>query len=339
LDDSGTYTVSILPVGDEIQNVGEPKVYEGLEILQSINDSIAFTLRPDIASGQIITFVLSVNNGMLVTSDTIHKVYGQPVVVFADNCNSMANWNTTSQWGISTSQYHSPTGSITDSPFGNYQNYENSSITLVEPVDLTHAGYAVLNFWAKWAIEAGWDYVQVKASSNGGTTWTPLSGKYTKPGNSNQAPGQPLYDGMQPSWVSEEINLDDFLGDNILIRFTLISDNYTTEDGFYFDDLNVTMVDISTGTGEILPPGDVILSNAVPNPAGSRVTIHFSVPAHNNDLNLVVFNTLGQKIAQQPINGNSGVIILTVDTWEPGLYYYSIIGQGISAPAKKLIIQ
>jgi carboxypeptidase T len=337
LDDNGTYTVSIIPVGDEIQSVGDPKTYGGLEILQSVDDSIAFTLRPDVTAGQTITYVLAVSNGGLTTSDTIHKVYGQPVVVFSDDCNTTANWDA-GQWGISTTQYHSPTGSITDSPYGNYQNSENSSITLAEPVDLTHAGYAVLNFWAKWAIEAGWDYVQVKASSNGGLNWTPLSGNYTKPGNSNQAPGQPLYDGNQPEWVKEEIDLGNYLGDSILIRFTLVSDNYVTEDGFYFDDLSVTIVDISTGIGAILNPDDVKISNAVPNPASTFVTIHYSIPENAPGLKLMVYDALGRKMAEEPVSDRQNMVVLHVSAWGHGVYYYAIRGEGLSTPARKLII-
>jgi hypothetical protein len=265
-------------------------------------------------------------------------VYGIPVNVFEDDCNNLANWNA-GNWGISTSQYHSPTGSITDSPFGNYQNNINKSITLQEPVDLTLAAYAVLNFWGKWAIEPGWDYVQVKASSDGGLTWTPLSGKYTITGNENQLPGQPLYDGFQDSWIQEEMDLGNFLGDSILIRFTLVSDSYTTYDGFYFDDLSITIIDVSTGIGETILPEYIILSNPVPNPAGSIVRVNYALPYLLDDTRLVIYNALGQRSADILMKDKSGSVVFNVDGWRPGLYYYNIAGSFGNSPAKKLIIQ
>jgi hypothetical protein len=338
LQNDGTYTVTITPVGNEIQTIGEPKEYTGLEILQSITDSIAFGLNPDILSGQALTYILSINDGLIITSDTMHKVFGIPVNVFEDDCNSLANWNA-GNWGISTSQFHSPSGSITDSPFGNYQNNISSSITLQEQVDLTHAAYAVLNFWGRWAIEAGWDYVQVKASSNDGLTWTPLSGIYTKTGNENQLPGQPLYDGFQDSWVQEGMDLGNFLGDSILIRFTLVSDNFTTYDGFYFDDLSITIIDVSTGIGETILPEDIILSNPVPNPASSTVRINYALPYLLDDTRLIIYNALGQRSADILMENISGSVVFNVDGWRPGLYYYTIAGSFGTSSAKKLIIQ
>ncbi|MCX6234939.1 MAG: M14 family zinc carboxypeptidase [Bacteroidetes bacterium] len=338
LNNNGTYTVSISPVGDEIQNIGEPKVFTGLEILQSLTDSIGFSLNPDISSGQAITYILSIYNGFFTTSDTIHKVYGVPVTVFEDDCNALINWNAGS-WGISTTQFHSPTGSITDSPFGNYQNNITSSITLNQFIDLSTAEYAVLNFWTRWAIEARWDYVQVKASSNGGITWIPLNGKYTKPGNSNQLPGQPLYDGFQTNWVKEEIDLHQFLGDSIIIRFTLVSDASSREDGYYFDDLSVTIIDIYSGIGENIMPDQIILSGPVPNPANSEVRITYSLPRLMSNTRMVMCNALGQKTAEVIIKNESGSVTFNVESWQPGIYYYILTGPFGSSQAKKLIIQ
>ncbi len=86
-------------------------------------------------------------------------------------------------------------------------------------------------------------------STNGGASWTPLAGKYTVTGNSNQAQGEPLYDGFQTEWVQEEIDLFDYIGNSVTFRFMLKSDNYVTEDGFYFDDFEVQIVEEAT-TGE-----------------------------------------------------------------------------------------
>ena len=107
---------------------------------------------------------------------------------------------------------------------------ENSTLELVNPVNLTNAADAVMTFSAKWNIEPEFDFVQVSASTDGGSTWTPVCGKYTNAGSMYQQPGEPLYDGNMADWVEEEMILNDFLGQNVLIRFRLVSDGFAEYD-------------------------------------------------------------------------------------------------------------
>ncbi|MFH1321618.1 MAG: M14 family zinc carboxypeptidase [Bacteroidota bacterium] len=242
LDSPATFTVEIQPLGTEITSVGSPKSYPFLTLLEEMYDSISFSLDTSIQNGQQFSFVLAVDNGLFTYTDTITNTYGQISTILTDNCNTMTNWTSTSGWGVSNSIYYTSSGSITDSPSGNYSNSSSTSITLSTPIDLTDALTARLSYWARWEIELGYDYAQVLASADGGSTWTPLCGKYTTTGNSNQDQGKPLYDGFQTSWVLEEIDLDDYAGQSILIKFRIVSDLYLREDGFYFDDFEVNIV-------------------------------------------------------------------------------------------------
>ena len=69
----------------------------------------------------------------------------------------------------------------------------------------------MVRFYAKWNIEADYDYVQFLVSTDNGTTWIPQCGNYTVTGtNANgsaQPNNQPVYEGVQSTWVLEEINL------------------------------------------------------------------------------------------------------------------------------------
>lgn len=241
LDSPATFTVDITPLDAWIQSVGSPAVFTGMTLLEKRIDSISYTLNPTIVPGQEFRYLLSVDNGTYAYSDTITKVYGQTIILFTENGNAMTNW-TTASWGVSNTIYYSPTGSITDTPFGDYQNNTNTTITLNNPIDLSNTVYVSLYFMARWEIEAGYDYVEVMASDDGGNTWSPLCGKYTKPGTSNQDLGNPLYDGFQQAWVHEEVPLNDYLGQSILLRFKLKSDVWTTEDGYFFDDMDVIAI-------------------------------------------------------------------------------------------------
>ncbi len=335
LEDGGTYTVSVTPVSDNIVSTGDPVEYTALSMFEMHTDSIAYELDEAITGGTQVKFLLTVDNGIFTISDTLEKIYGQAVAIFEDDCNNLTNWS--GGWATTTSSYHSPTASITDSPGGDYPNSNTNIITLNDEIDLSTAVYAQLNFYAKWEIEAGWDYAQVEISDNGGSTWTPLEGKYTKTGNGSQATGEPLYDGFQTEWVNEEINLNEYIGSSILLRFKLVSDGYVTEDGYYFDDVEVMIIDVNTGIESIEQP--VVLSNPVPNPASSTVRFNYSLRNESSDVRLSVFNALGQKVFSAPLSKEQKSITTNVDKWLPGIYYYRVESKDYSSEAKKLLVK
>jgi len=328
------FTVSLDPISPMIVTTGDPKEYDSMEILEIITDSISYTLDGAISSGTPLQFLLSVSIGDFVVTDTLNKIYGEPVVIFEDDGNSLTNW-TSSQWNITGSNYHSPTGSITDSPSGNYGDNENNLITMNSEIDLTTAGYALLSFWGTWEIEAGWDYVQLLASTNGGSSWEPVEGNYTVIGNSYQAEGEPLYDGFQTNWVMEEVDLTDFLGSSVKFRFKLRSDANVTEDGFYFDDFVVVVVDIVSGESTYHSLGNYFsISNPIPNPASEQVSFNYNIRKETGSLNFQIFNITGQDIFTSILDMNQTSITIPVDQWESGLYFYRVTGEGINLTNK-----
>ncbi len=161
-------------------------------------------------------------------------------LAFEDTVMNMNNWTAAGTWGTTGSKYVSAPYSITDSPSGNYLSNSNSGITSVNSLNLSGSLGATLEFDTQWAIETDWDYAQVLISTNNGANWTPLQGQYTNPGTGSFQPnGEPLYDGTQLTWVHETIDISDYTGSQIKLRFHLISDQSITEDGFYVDNISV----------------------------------------------------------------------------------------------------
>ncbi len=304
----GTYTVSIEPLGDDFVSVGDPVVFENLTVMQKKTDSIAFELNNNVANGDTIRFVLAFDNGYYVTRDTIEKYYGTPVVVLYDDIPDTEKW--TGSWGLYSMFPFSAPYSMADSPLGNYTNNANNSTSLTESISLENASVAVLNYYARWRIEPGYDYVQVKISTNNGTTWTPLTGKYTHPGSNNQLPGQPLYDGIVNSWVREEINISQYAGQDIKLRFTLRSDQGTIADGFFFDNLGVTIIDVTTGVPVQANNRDCYLSEPRPNPAIDHTVIGYRVPISGANANMILCDLTGKQIISIPANEKEGVLDL-----------------------------
>ncbi len=315
MQDEGTYTVSLEPITDNIVSVGEAKTFSNLDFNETVNDSISFTLSPTLTDA-VFKFKLTLDNGSYTSIDTITKVFGQANIVIEDDCSDLTNW--TGGWNTTNESYHSETMSITDSPNSNYNSGETNTITMTNYVDLsgTNTLSATLNFWAKWHIEAGWDYTQVEIKTNGGS-WTTLAGNYTKLGNENQDPGQPLYDGLQSAWVHESIDLASYIGEEIKIRFKIVSDGYVEEDGFYFDDLQIIVIDDLVGVSE-----DILMEESVqvfPNPSTS--TLHFILP--EKELNIKIFDVLGNLVFEKEKLSDISME-MNIEDWNQGMYFYQI---------------
>ena len=319
---NASFTVSIEPLNDAIAETGEAKTFEEMEVLEVREDSISYTLNSNLQPGDEIKYLLKVSNGEITNTDTISKYYGTPQIVFEDDGNNFDNWS--GDWALTTNNYHSPTGSITDSPFGDYSSYDDKVIVLDEPVDLSGAVVANLSFYAIWEIEKGWDYVQVEISTNDGMSWEPLAGRYTITGNENQAFNEPVYDGFQTEWVREEIDLSAYAEEDIRIRFRLVSDSWVNEDGYYFDDLEISIISQTTGVDDAAVSG-LSITGPRPNPAKDRITFGFEASVGQSlHEELAIYNSQGLLIGKFPIDANSTELQINVSEWKSGIYFYRL---------------
>ncbi len=112
----------------------------------------------------------------------------------------------------------------------------NSAVSLTAAFNLSGLHTATLAFSAWWDIEPKGDWFQVLVSENGGRTWQPVSGPAA--GNYPQAAG-PGYSGRSGSWVEERVNLSDFAGKRVLVRFAYVTDAGRALSGVALDDLGI----------------------------------------------------------------------------------------------------
>lgn len=324
--DNGTLQVTATPLSGNIATVGNAQTYN-LQQFETTNDSIAFTLTGSLADGELIQFLLTMNNGVSDFSDTVSIIYGEPVVILTDEATSLTQWSPNG-WNITTSDYVSPPSSITESPNGNYSNNYAAFINIVSPIDLTDtASQALLRFWAKWDIEEGYDYAQILASPDG-SNYTALCGQYTTTGTVYQEEDEPVYDGIQNTWVQEQIDISEYLGGDLYLRFYFESDQFENGDGFYFDDLEVltyasapadTTQDTTIISVPVIPES---LGAAYPNPARNLVIV--PVMHHNPGQSLVVTNLLGEVMTQTEVTATQ--IELDITGWPAGTYLYRLSG-------------
>jgi hypothetical protein len=121
-------------------------------------------------------------------------------------------------------------------------------MSLTRSFDLSGVGQATLSYWTWYDIESDWDYTYVEVSVDGGKTWEILEtphGVGTNPnGNSfGWAYTGSSGDGETPQWIQEEVDLSDYAGQRIQIRFEYITDDAVNRPGFVLDDVAIPEID------------------------------------------------------------------------------------------------
>ncbi|MEL6812854.1 MAG: M14 family zinc carboxypeptidase [Bacteroidota bacterium] len=320
---TGTFTVSVNPISSNITSVGTAVTFTAMDILEQDNSSIAYTIAGGTEAGDDLVYELVLDNGTFETVVPVTKKFGELEAIFTDPGDSTSDNFDNNGWGTTGTTFVSPSSSITDSPGGNYQNNANKTIAVSDPIDLTGAMGANATFYAKWDIENNWDYTQFEVSVDGGSSWIPQCGLFTNEGSSNggQPTGEPLYDGIQNDWVLEQIDLSDYLDENILVRFQFASDGAQTADGFYFDDLKINIV----GEGQLsIEEVDNAQFTVYPNPVNDM--LHITTPLENYTIEM--YTVQGQIINR--ILNNNGSQSIDYSNLSSGIYLLKLTSLGAS---------
>ncbi len=294
--EAGDFTLTIKSLSDALIIENEPLIIS-LDHLASTNFSIDYQVLTENLIEGVFDFEIIIDNGQIERKTTLTKEYLNSSFepLFVDPIDeTLANWNTVAAWGPTEQTFFSANHSITDSPFGNYPDRSSTFIEMTNSIDLAGASKAVLKFQGKWALETNYDYVQLLASTDQ-SNYTPLCGKHTVTNGMNQ----PAYNGFQNDWILEEVDLSDYLGQQVYFRFQLDSDDFVNEDGFYFDDFSVEIIKDDAGTTAIEEP-TFLVGNSLkvqPNPFAENFTVDFTLMEKVPNLTLRLLNTLGQEIA------------------------------------------
>ena len=205
--------------------------------------SISIEIADNAPVGSTSGVVLSLeSNNSINRIDTIEFVIGQRQIVYFEGFeNELTNWMLDGDWGL-TGDAASGEFALSDSPYGDYQEQQESSAELDLFFHFDYLISPIIKFKAKWDIELSWDFVQFQAHVEN-IGWISLRGEYTNLGSGNiaQPVGEPGYDGVQLDWINETIALDQLNGEVITgFRFVQSSDNFVEGDGFTVDDFSIS---------------------------------------------------------------------------------------------------
>ena len=180
---------------------------------------------------------------------------------------------------------------------------DESDMTLTREFDLTNvSGPIELSFRTWYDIETDWDYVYVEASENG-ETWDILltpSGTSTDPSGNSYGWG---YTGVTPDWIEETIDLSEYAGKKIFIRFEYLTDAAVNGEGFMVDDVTVEAAgyksDFEADDGGWVAEGFVRVKNVLPQTFGLAL-----IKTSDSSVTIIPLNA--DQTAEIPVSLNSG---------------------------------
>jgi hypothetical protein len=120
---------------------------------------------------------------------------------------------------------------------------DDSDVMLTRSFDLSNVSEATLEFWTWYDLEEDWDYTYVEISADGGETWEILRTPSGTSDNPNSNSFGFAYTGRSggaaPSWIQERVDLSPYAGQEVLVRFEVITDDAVNRPGFALDDVAI----------------------------------------------------------------------------------------------------
>jgi hypothetical protein len=159
-----------------------------------------------------------------------------------DACTSnLVGWNS---FGFS----YNPSGFSGGGYDAGFQNGSVHTLTMARPFTVD-ASTDSLRFKITYSIEASYDYGYVDVSTDGGTQWATVQGNITTTANPNGANRGHGFTGSSGGvWVNAIFPLTPYLGQEIQLRFSYVTDGALLGTGYIIDNINplVTCASVST---------------------------------------------------------------------------------------------
>jgi hypothetical protein len=142
-------------------------------------------------------------------------------------------------------------GLIPEDPYsGEYAFWSNkgdvSDMILTRTFDFTdYDGPLTLNYWVWYDLEEDYDYLYLEASIDG-ENWqilTTPSGTAEDPSGNSYGWG---YNGFSEGWILESVDLSEYSGEEVQIRFEYVTDTAVTGEGLLLDDVAIPEIDYFT---------------------------------------------------------------------------------------------
>ena len=148
---------------------------------------------------------------------------------------------------------------------------DESDMTLTREFDFSdHVGSLTLTYWTWYDLEEDYDYIYLEASTDG-ENWqilTTPSGTPEDPSGNSFGWGYNGLSGSDGIWIQEEIDISQYSGQEVQLRFEYITDAAVNGEGLLLDDIAVPEVgyytDLEADAGGWEAAGFVRIRNLLP---------------------------------------------------------------------------
>jgi len=197
---------------------------------------------------------------------------------------------------------------------GSYAVWSNtgdeSDMTLTREFDFTNVSGPITFSYRTWYdIEEDWDYLYLEASTDG-EIWeileTPSGTDYNPSGN---AYGWG-YTGQTGGWIEESVDISEYAGQKVQIRFEYVTDAAVNGEGMLIDDISVEAIDYFTDfesdDGGWAMNGFAHVQNALPQ------TFRLALIRHGSNTTVEMIEVSDDQTAEIPISIGGDVDSVTL---------------------------
>jgi immune inhibitor A len=207
---------------------------------------------------------------------------------------------------------------------------DESNMTLTREFDFRQvSGPIDISYQTWYDIEDDYDYIYLVASTDDGETWQIL---ITPSGTAENPSGNSYgwaYNGKSNGWIRETVDLSQFAGQEVLLRFEYVTDAAVHGEGFLLDDISIPAIDYFTdfesNDGGWEAAGFARIQNQLPQ------TFRLSLIYKGEDTHIEKLELSADQILEIPISigGDVSEVILVVSgttrfTREVGVYSVQI---------------
>jgi immune inhibitor A len=198
--------------------------------------------------------------------------------------------------------------------WSNKANESNTSLTRQFDFSAV-SGPITLNYWVWYDLEPDYDYAYLEASTDG-INWEIL---ITPSGTSDDPAGSAYgwgYTGLSDGWVQESVDLSQFAGQVVTLRFDYVTDAVLVNAGLLLDDISIPEIDYSanfeSGEDGWVAAGFVRIQNILPQ-TYRLALIHYS----GNTTSVEILTLSPDQTADIPISQSGDaydVLVVTATT-------------------------
>lgn len=193
---------------------------------------------------------------------------------------------------------------------------ETLDASLTIAADLTQLNKATLKYNIWYDLEEDYDYGYVTISTDGGNSWDLLLPSHRSTGEFG-----PAYNGRSAEkennssgWLKETISLNGYVGNHVLIRFEVLTDDDITGQGLALDYITIPELDLT-----IVPAGETAVTQAQGfTLSGATVPQQWSVQliegGPNPTVTPLLLNDLNQGQWTIDIGKGGGVLVIMPQT-------------------------